>query len=204
MIMRTSLVRRVGQFPHSSGCGIAFVVPKVTELPGTFGLAESGATCEPAGMTTHRAPRQPTARLTSVSRVALLVLLSFGAVSSFAGGCLGVFTDGGGIPLTYLTGTPFQSYLIPGLILGILVGGTQLLGAVTVQLGRPRGMLAAAVAGFGMMMWIFIELAMLREYSFLQSIYFALGAAELALVLVALGLLSPARRRSTQPEPALR
>ena len=42
-----------------------------------------------------------------------------------------------------------------------------------------------------MIVWIFVELAMLRQYSFLQSIYFALGVAELALVLELAGVVVP-------------
>ncbi|WP_136640890.1 hypothetical protein [Subtercola vilae] len=119
---------------------------------------------------------------------ALLVLLYFGAASSFAGGCLGAIADGGPIPLAYLADTPFTSYLIPGLLLGVVVGGTQLAGAIALQRGNAASLLWCAVAGFGMMVWIFIEIAMIRQYSFLQSIYFGLGVLELALVLALLGI----------------
>ena len=39
-----------------------------------------------------------------------------------------------------------------------------------------------------MMIWIFVELAIILQYSFLQTVYFGLGGLELILVLVLLGL----------------
>ena len=43
------------------------------------------------------------------------------------------------------------------------------------------------VAGFAMLIWIFTELAIVG-YSWLQSVYFGLGALELILVLALLGI----------------
>ena len=39
-----------------------------------------------------------------------------------------------------------------------------------------------------MMMWIFVELAIILQYSFLQTLYFGLGGLELILVVVLLGI----------------
>lgn len=58
--------------------------------------------------------------MTRWARRALIVLLYFGAVSAVGGGVLGVVANGAGVPLEYLQGTPLTSYLIPGLILGIV------------------------------------------------------------------------------------
>lgn len=132
-------------------------------------------------------------------RRALTVLLYFGALSALGGGVLGVAANGGGVPLRYLEGSPFVSYLVPGLILGVVVGGTQLAAALALQLRRAEGLMLSAVAGFGMMIWIFVELAIMSEYSFLQAIYFALGALQLIAVLVLLGV-SPAIIDASQKE----
>ena len=115
-------------------------------------------------------------------------LLIFGAVSSFAGAVIAIAANGGGMPLAYLEGSPFDSYLVPGLVLGLIVGGTQLAGAVGLVLRRNWALLASAVAGFGMLIWIFVEIAMIRQYSVLQTAYFALGGLEIILVLGMLGL----------------
>lgn len=117
----------------------------------------------------------------------LVTLLMFGAVSAFGGAVLGIGFHGAGVPLELLAGTPFPSFVVPGLILGVVVGGTQLAAAVTVLIRSQWGLLMAAMAGFGMIIWIYTELAIIG-YSWLQSIYFGLGIIELILVLALLGL----------------
>ena len=124
----------------------------------------------------------------TIARRALLGLLVFGALSCLIGAVMGVALNGGPIPITFLKGTPFDSSLVPGLILGLVVGGTQLVAAIMFQRRSPASLLWCVVAGFGMMIWIFLEIAMIKQYSFLQSIYFGLGVAELVLVLALLGI----------------
>ncbi len=140
----------------------------------------------------------------TVTRRILVGLLAFGAVSSFGGAALAIFFGGGGVPPEYLDGSPFTSFLVPGLVLGIIVGGTQLAGAVGLLLRSQAGLLLAAIAGFGMIVWIFVELAIIREYSWLQTAYLTVGIAELVLVLALLGITPaiarPARGRRASTE----
>jgi hypothetical protein len=119
----------------------------------------------------------------------LVALALFGALSSIAGAVLGVAANGGGVPLEHLANSPFSSYVVPGLILGIVVGGTQLAAAIALLARRRIALLLAAVAGFGMLIWIFAELAIIRQYSWLQAAYFSLGAMELIIVLALLGII---------------
>lgn len=88
----------------------------------------------------------------------------------------------------YLEGTPFRSFLVPGLILGGIVGGTQLVATIALSRRRRSALLWTAIAAFGMLLWIFVELAMLQHYSWLQTVYFAFGVVELVLVLALLGI----------------
>ena len=123
-----------------------------------------------------------------VVRGVLIALLIFGALSSFGGAVFAIAFNGAGVPREYLAGSPFDSFLVPGLILGVIVGGTQL-GATMALLTRHRwSLLVSAIAGFGMIIWIFVELAIILAYSFLQTLYFGLGTLELILVLVLLGI----------------
>jgi hypothetical protein len=108
----------------------------------------------------------------------LVSLLFFGAVSSFGGA---------GVPLDHLEGTWFSSLLVLGLVLGVVLGGTQLAAAAGLLKRRRWALLASAVAGFAMLIWIFTELAVLG-YSWLQGVYFGLGMMELILVLALLGI----------------
>ena len=132
---------------------------------------------------------------------ALIALLVFGALSSLAGSVLAIAANGAGIPLEYLNNSPFSSYLVPGLILGVVVGGTQLAAATALLAGRRSALLLSAVAGFGMLIWIFVELAIIRQYSWLQAAYFVVGGLELILVLAVLGiipaLVAPMRESDT-------
>jgi hypothetical protein len=115
-------------------------------------------------------------------------MLGFGVVSSIVGAILGIVANGAGVPISYLAGTPFDSYAIPGLVLGVVVGGTQLAGAVGILARARSGLVLSAIAGFGMIIWIFVELAVIEEYSWLQTLYFTLGVAELAAVIALSGI----------------
>jgi hypothetical protein len=118
----------------------------------------------------------------------LIGLLLFGAVSSFAGAVLAFNAESVGVPLEFLAKTPLTSFVVPGLVLGIVVGGSQLAAAIALLTGRSSALLWGAVAGFGMLIWIFVEMAIIETYSWLQSVYFGLGTLELVLVLALLGI----------------
>lgn len=115
-------------------------------------------------------------------------LLLFGAASSFAGAVLAFNAESVGVPLKFLSKTALTSFVVPGLILGVIVGGSQLTAAITLLARRRSALLWGAVAGFGMLIWIFVEMAIIETYSWLQSLYFGLGAVELILVLALLGI----------------
>ena len=140
------------------------------------------------------------------SRIASMILASlslFGTLSAAIGATLGVFANGAGVSLDYLAGSPFSSYCVPGLILGTVVGGTQLSAALAIFARRHSAMLFSAIAGFGMIIWVFAELAIVLHYSWLQSVYFSLGVLELVLVFALLGIMPkfvvPIRNFSTTP-----
>ena len=125
----------------------------------------------------------------------LIVLVVFGALSALVGAVLAIAANGAGVPLEYLKNSPFSSYFIPGLILGVVVGGTQLAAAIALLAKRGIALLLSAVAGFGMLIWIFVELAMIRQYFWLQGAYFILGSLELILVFALLGIFPAAGPR---------
>jgi hypothetical protein len=100
---------------------------------------------------------------------------------------LAIVFDGAGVPREHLAGTWFPSFLGLGLILGIVLGGTHAAAAFALLTRRRWALLAAAVAGFAMLIWIFTEVAIIG-YSWLQSLYFGLGILELILVLALLGI----------------
>jgi hypothetical protein len=129
----------------------------------------------------------------------LTLLTLFGALSAFAGAVLAIALNGAGVPLDHLAKSGFSSYAVPGLILGVVVGGTQLAAAVALLTKRSLAPLLSAIAGFGMVIWIFAELAILQQYSWLQTAYFILGVMELILVFTLLGIFPRMPRRPGTP-----
>ncbi|HWT32318.1 MAG TPA: hypothetical protein VN107_01030 [Microbacterium sp.] len=119
---------------------------------------------------------------------ALLVITTFQAATAIAGGIALIATDGLGMPLSMLENAPFDSFLWPGLILVVVVGGTQTTAALTLLRRTGSALFWSAIAGLGMLIWIFVETALIRDASWLQIVYFATGAAQLALVLVMEGV----------------
>jgi hypothetical protein len=103
---------------------------------------------------------------------ALVAVTVFQAASAVAGGVAMLVTDGLGMPAAWLAGGPFVTFTIPGVILLLAVGGTQSIAAVLLILRRESALLSCAVAGFGMIIWIFVEVAMIVAVSWLQVIYF--------------------------------
>ncbi len=83
-----------------------------------------------------------------------------------------------------------------------MIGGTQSLAAVLLIRRRPSALLWAAVAGFGMIVWIFVETGLIRGLSWLQVLYFATGTLQLVLVLVLLGVVAWLPPTSLVPPPA--
>jgi hypothetical protein len=107
--------------------------------------------------------------------VGFLVLLGIGAL---AGGIMLVMRpDGGlmGFNTSLLAGSPFSDFLVPGIILGGLFGVGSLVSAVA---GLRHAWWAPAIGfaiGCGQMIWIAVELLIIRELSFLHPMMFGTG-----------------------------
>ena len=120
-------------------------------------------------------------------RFALAAVAWFNVLSALAG-MVGLTIGGGlGLPLAWLEGSVFTSYFWPGVILGLVVGGAQ---ALALAAQRARLALAwglHAAAGLVMMIWIFVEVAIMLVWSPLHGIYFAAGVVQTVLAVLALG-----------------
>lgn len=66
-----------------------------------------------------------------IIRYALGILLLLVALNAFAGGYYGI-AGAEGVPLEWLEGSPFSNYVIPGIILMVVVGGSALSAAIAV------------------------------------------------------------------------
>lgn len=141
--------------------------------------------------------------MTRSIRLVLTALTAAIGLTAFAGGLslvIGSVVPGASKGLapdaSFLEGSPFPSYVVPGLLLAVVIGGMHLLAAFLIGRGSRNGVLAGAVGGFGLLIWIFVQM-MFIPFSALQAIYFAAGLAELAFVLLGLGLLDRRRVRGS-------
>jgi hypothetical protein len=93
-------------------------------------------------------------------RIALLAIAAFIATSAIEGGVavLGGVVFGYKLPLSWLAGTPFSDYTIPGLALAIVVGGSALIAAATIFIHREWAGLVSVVAGLVMAGYLVVEI----------------------------------------------
>ncbi len=92
-----------------------------------------------------------------------------------------------GMPPDWLSRTPFSTWAWPGLILGLVVGGAQALALIAQRRHLRVTWGLHAASGLVMMIWIFVELALLLEWSGLHGIYFTTGVIQTVLAVLALG-----------------
>ncbi|WP_395639509.1 hypothetical protein [Pseudolysinimonas sp.] len=137
----------------------------------------------------------PSDRLRTIARRTLVGVLAFTLISAVGGGVAMLATDGLGMPVAMLANGPFSGFVGPALILMFVVGGTHALAGVLLVLRRESALLWSAVAGFGVMIWIYVETGIIAGNSWLQVIYFATGVVELVLVLALLGIVRWLPRR---------
>ena len=116
-----------------------------------------------------------------VARRALLGVELFAGLNALGGG-IGLIANGLGIPKEQLADSPFDSFLVPGLLLSFVVGGSLLGAAIAVWRRHPSGGLASLGAGAIMLGWIAVESLMVHDGRPLQ-----VAVAALALVTLVLG-----------------
>jgi hypothetical protein len=129
---------------------------------------------------------------------ALISLNTFLALTAIAGGralLAGFQTP----PVSLLQGSPFRSYLVPGLVLSVVVGGSAASAAVALVFRLRVAVLANLFAAAAVIIFEVVEVGVIGSPAGparnMQILYFTLGAAIAALALSV--------RRTTPPlEPA--
>jgi hypothetical protein len=120
----------------------------------------------------------------STWRTTLIMLFAIGAVSAVAG-AIGLLTDTLQMEKSVLDGSPFSSFTIPGLILGFIVGGSQLIALVALLRHADRAIVFAGVAGGIMAGWIAGEVLLVGSdpgaMRNLQVPFFLIGILEILL-----------------------
>lgn len=113
------------------------------------------------------------------ARRALLWLTTFLAVTTIAGG-IGILAGVLGLDESDLDGSPFSSYVVPGLALLVLVGGTAMVATILLRRSDPLAPFAAAAAGGAMMIFELVQMRYI-PFHFLQVVYLVVGALTFGL-----------------------
>jgi hypothetical protein len=114
-----------------------------------------------------------------IARVAILLEVFLGLGAMFGGGALILAPDGHllGMPTTLLAGSPFTSFLVPGIILFTLVGLAPLLAATITVRRQAFAPLAAVAVGLTLIGWVSVEMVVLAGLGSLAwAFYLVLGA----------------------------
>ena len=100
---------------------------------------------------------------------------------SAVAGSIGVMKGLMPFPEVWLQGTPFHSYLVPGLILGLVVGGSQLAAAYILLRHGALAKTASLIAGLILISWMSGELALIGFQAPIQVWFVTLGLLEVGL-----------------------
>jgi hypothetical protein len=122
-------------------------------------------------------------RIAFLTEGVLQVFIGVGAVAS--GALLVIAPDGRAMqmPLDMLSGSPFGSFLIPGLILFLVHGVGNIVSAILCFRMRRIAAFSGMLFGFALIIWIYVQVTMIGGGHWLQYLYFVFG-----LVLVILGV----------------
>lgn len=129
--------------------------------------------------------------------VALLgVQLAVGTSAVVSGFLLTI--NGLGMPQSALRHSPFDGFLVPGLVLACVVGGSLLASAAAIWLRHPKAPTMSVGAGITLLGWIATESIMVRDGRGLQAEIFLLALLTIALAWRAR---QRGRRRGGSPGP---
>jgi hypothetical protein len=97
--------------------------------------------------------------------ITLLIL----AINAFGGGYYGL-VGAKSVPVEWLKGSPFQTYLIPSLVLFILIGGSALFAGVQVLMQGKMAPMAAVFCGAILVVWLCVQVAIIGYVSWMQPV----------------------------------
>jgi menaquinone-dependent protoporphyrinogen oxidase len=117
------------------------------------------------------------------SRALPLGLCLVAGISALLGGAgLVMRPDGSGMgmPLEMLQHSPFHDFLVPGLLLLVVIGGANIWAAYLHAVRSALAVMASFVSGSALVVWIVVEMIMLRSVHPLHVAYLVLGVAIVA------------------------
>jgi hypothetical protein len=83
-----------------------------------------------------------------------------------------------------LSGSPFENYLIPGILLFLINGISNIAGSILSFKKSEYAGYAGILLGFALIIWIVVQLMLIGYANWLQPFYLILGIVELILGIV--------------------
>ncbi|MDZ4707056.1 MAG: hypothetical protein SH818_01530 [Saprospiraceae bacterium] len=114
-----------------------------------------------------------------------LILMGFTAVTAILSGIVLFFYPDGHffqMSVNLLEHSFFDNFLIPGLVLALVVGGSNLVGALSLAFDYKWSDRTTFFAGLCICGWIVVQYLLIRTFDWLQVFYLSLG---LVLILMA-------------------
>lgn len=118
----------------------------------------------------------------------LFILHSFVGIGAMAGGLAAITNpqEPLGVPVEILKYSPFNDFLIPGIILLAMIGIGNIFSALTIYLkSRYQGYISS-VFSWALVIWIVVQCIMLNSVVFLHILYFVIGLIEAVLSIIIL------------------
>ena len=116
-------------------------------------------------------------------RSTLGFLLLFVAINAFGGGYYGMI-GAEGVPVKWLEGSPFSSYLLPSVVLFVVVGGVCLFGAIAIFQNKPFARKTAIASAMILLSWLGVQVLFIGYVSWMQP-----ATAVAAVIILFLSLL---------------
>jgi len=115
-----------------------------------------------------------------MARWTLFALLLFNGLTAVLAGAMLAYTPDGStldLQLAWLDHSPFGSYRIPGLLLFSVIGLGSLVAAAVLWKRRRHTARFSQVAGAALVIWIVVQMVMLRTVLPIQITYLLIGIA---------------------------
>lgn len=118
--------------------------------------------------------------MVKILSVASIFLLFFTGITACISGFMLIY-DSSGKPLrlsvSILAGSPFETFFIPGIILFLFIGISSILIAFSVINDQSYSTRLLFFQGIVMLIWIIVQVIMIKHFFYLQLLYLFIGAA---------------------------
>ncbi|GAY07321.1 hypothetical protein TOK_2546 [Pseudonocardia sp. N23] len=106
------------------------------------------------------------------------------ALSAIYGGTGLIWDDVIGMPDSWLSGTPFTNWVVPGILLLSVVALPMLVAAGLEVVRSPWAPIFSIAAGGALVAWIGVQLLVMQRYNVLQPVMLGAGLAVMLLAVV--------------------